>query len=265
MPFNHSAGRLLRSSLLTAALASSATGSLAQAPSASEPGPDREVAVAAPPPREARLRGVVRYAGASPLRLKTFSNDLDVEACGSRVASRAVRAGHQGALADALVEVRTADGRLPPSAKWAASPTPVEVSLTGCSFEPHVLVIPAGTEVEVLNPDGILHAIRGLSLRNEPVSSRLQRYRRRLVLGTEHFRRPERLRVSCERHSWSAGWWVTTDNRFHALTGSDGRFVIEGLPAGTYLVTAWHGEFPPVEKEAILAPGEELELDFELR
>lgn len=216
-------------------------------------------------PPEARVRGQVRYAGSAPLRLKTFTNSVDPQACGRRVASRAVRAGRRGVLADALVEIRTADGELVGTRRLTAPERPLELTLGGCLFEPHLLVVPLGAQVELLNPDGVLHEVRGRSLRNEPVDARLQRFRRRLVLGTEHFRRAERLRASCERHSWSGGWWVLTENPLHAVTGEDGRYEIAGLEAGTYLVTAWHGEFPAVEKEAVLAPGETLELDFELK
>jgi len=217
------------------------------------------------PPALARLSGRVRYAGSAPLRLKTFTNDVDVEACGKRVASHAVRSGRRGVLADVLVEVRTPDGELVAGGRLAAAEEAVTVVLTACSFEPRLLVLPLGSRVELRNVDGILHELKGLSLRNEPVRARLPRFRRRMLLGPEHFRHDERLRVSCERHSWSGGWWIATDNRFHAVTGDDGRYAIEGLPAGTYLVTAWHGDFDSTESEAVLEAGDDLDLDFELR
>ena len=250
--------RLLLCLLLAAPAAAQETAQ--EPPTAATPA---EAEPAPPPP--ATIEGTVRYAGSTPLRLKTFTNSVDTAACGERVASHAVRSGSRGALADVLVEVRTADGALVGTRRLAPAAQPVEVTLGGCHFEPHLVVLPPGSRVELLNPDGVLHDVRALSLRNEPVKARLQRFRRRLFLGPEHFRKSERLRVACERHSWSGGWWVVTENPLHAVTGDDGRFAIGELEAGTYLVTAWHGEFQPVEKEAILSPGETLRLDFELK
>lgn len=233
----------------------------AQEEAAASPAPDEGPA----PPLPASLRGTVRYVGSAPLRLKTFSNEVDVEACGKRVASRAVRAGKRGALADVLVEVRTPDGDLVAGGLLKASGAPVTVLLESCSFEPQLLVVPLSSRVEIRNVDGILHELTGHSLRNEPVRARLPRFRRRMLLGPEHFRRNERLKVACEHHSWSGGWWVATDNRHHDVTDAQGRYSIEDLPAGTYRVTAWHGEFDSVESEAILQPGDVLDLDLELR
>ncbi len=257
---------MTRTRLLAVLLATLATspGLTAWAQGASAAAEAETTAEAPGPPALARLSGTVRYAGSSPLRLKTFTNDVDVEACGERVASHAVRPGRRGVLADVLVEVRTPDGELVAGGRLEAGEAAVTVTLTGCAFEPQLLVLPLGSRVELRNVDGILHELKGLTLRNEAVRARLPRFRRRMLLGPEHFRRNERLKVSCERHSWSGGWWVATDNRFHAVTGTDGRYAIEGLPPGTYLVTAWHGEFDAAESEAILEAGDDLDLDFEL-
>jgi hypothetical protein len=227
--------------------------------------PAGDASEAPEPPELASVRGVVRYAGRDPLRLKSFTNDVDVDACGKRVASRAVRAGKRGVLRDALVEVRTPDGELVAGGRLEAADSAATVTLTGCVLEPQLLVLPLGSRVELRNVDGILHQLTGHSLRNEPVQARLPRFRRRMLLGAEHFRRAERLKVACERHSWSGGWWVATDNRFHAVTDAKGRYEITGLPPGTYLVTAWHGEFDSVEAEAVLQAGDARTLDLELR
>jgi hypothetical protein len=230
-----------------------------------EPAEEAEALAVPEPPKLARISGTVRYAGRNPLRLKTFTNEVDVAACGARVASHAVRSGNRGVLADVLVELRTPDGDLVTGARLQPAEEPLTVDLTACAFEPQLLVVPLGSRVELRNTDGILHEMKGLSLRNEPVRARMPRFRRRLLLGPEHFRRAERLKVSCERHSWSGGWWVATDNPFHAVTDGEGNYSIDDVPPGIYLVTAWHGEFDPVESEAVLQPGDSLDLDLELR
>ncbi|MGA0036646.1 MAG: hypothetical protein ACO3HT_11040 [Ilumatobacteraceae bacterium] len=46
--------------------------------------------------------------------------------------------------------------------------------------------------------------------------------------------------VTCNIHPWMKGWVVVRDNPYAAVTGEDGSFTIENLPAGKLELQLWH-------------------------
>jgi len=45
--------------------------------------------------------------------------------------------------------------------------------------------------------------------------------------------------LKCDVHNFMSGFVVVVDSPY-AVAGEDGRYAVQGLPAGTYTVTAWH-------------------------
>lgn len=220
----------------------------------------------APPPAAAnagRVEGIARYVGTSPLRVKVLTNDLDVAACGERIRLESVVLGAGGSLGNVFVELRREDGRL--VVPTIASTGSTTVAIERCALQPHVLVIPAGSALEIRNADGILHDLVAPALRNEPLELRLPRYRKRLTLDATALRRPEKIQVSCTVHPWEIGWWIVSDNPLRALTDADGRFVIEGIPPGTWQVMAWHEGLNRTEMQATVLPDETVRIDLDFR
>ena len=68
----------------------------------------------------------------------------------------------------------------------------------------------------------------------------------------------------CDVHKWMASYVGVLDHPFFAVTDSDGRFSIEGLLEGDYVVEAWHEKYGT--KQANLSVGADgaAALDFEL-
>ncbi len=52
------------------------------------------------------------------------------------------------------------------------------------------------------------------------------------------------------------------DHPFFAVTGADGRFELHGVPAGDYVVGAWHEVFGTLEARVTVAPGKTETVDF---
>jgi hypothetical protein len=49
---------------------------------------------------------------------------------------------------------------------------------------------------------------------------------------------------------------------FFAVTGADGRFSLRGVPAGEYVLAAWHERFGTREARVTLGAGETTEVAF---
>jgi len=52
--------------------------------------------------------------------------------------------------------------------------------------------------------------------------------------------KPAELEVTCEFHPWMRSYLIVLDHPYFAMTGNAGDFSIDGVPAGTYHLRAWH-------------------------
>jgi hypothetical protein len=66
-------------------------------------------------------------------------------------------------------------------------------------------------------------------------------------------------------HEFMQTWGYAVDNPYYALTDENGMFTIDGLPPGTYTVTAWRPHFPPMERRVTIASSgtEQIEFSFD--
>ena len=104
-----------------------------------------------------------------------------------------------------------------------------EVDQKGCRFEPHVLVVPKGAKVAFLNSDETSHNVHLISVLNDPLNQTVLAGKK----VEKEFDEPERIKVTCDMHSWMKSWVVVTE---HPLGDHrrDGAFSFEGLPPGTH-------------------------------
>ena len=131
-------------------------------------------------------------------------------------------------------------------------------------FEPHVLAIVAGTWVDFPNNDQTYHNVFSLSRGNEFNLGRYASGRSRAV----RFERPGIVRVFCEIHSHMSAFILVFAHRFFAVTDDDGRYRIEGVPAGTYTLAVWnetiHGDGPR-RQITVADGGGDASADFSIR
>jgi plastocyanin len=130
------------------------------------------------------------------------------------------------------------------------------------TFVPRVLAITVGTTVDFPNSDGVYHNVFSLS---GPRRFDLGRYpagRSRSV----RFDRPGIVRVFCEIHSHMSAFILVFNHRYFAVTGADGRYQINRVPAGRYTLVAWH-EGSIRESRPVVVPDDpgSVEADFVIR
>jgi plastocyanin len=115
-----------------------------------------------------------------------------------------------------------------------ASRQPVTVVQRGFIFDPPVVAVTAGQEVRFTNEDSSNHNVRSADpmLRN--------RFNAYTGAGQEYvhrFTKPPAARpivLGCDIHEWMAGWVYVFDHAWFAVTDREGRFRIEGVPAGRH-------------------------------
>jgi plastocyanin len=127
---------------------------------------------------------------------------------------------------------------LPAGKTWPAPKTPVVLDQEGCVYKPHVMGIMVGQTYRILNSDGILHNIHTLPKIN-PAFNRGQPATVKEM--TTSFPKPENMfQVKCDVHPWMTAYIGVFTHPFFSVTGTDGKFTIPDLPAGSYEITAWH-------------------------
>ncbi len=135
----------------------------------------------------------------------------------------------------------------------AVEPEPATATMTMVkkSFEPALVVVPVGGRVAFPNLDPILHNAFSVSGKNR---FDLELYKKPTARA-QTFEHAGIVRVYCNIHPQMSAIVLVHDNPFFTMAGRDGRFTLEGVPAGTYTVTAWHerGEEASVE---VVVPAE---------
>ena len=117
-------------------------------------------------------------------------------------------------------------------------PTPrdASIAMTGREFVPHVRVILAGGSVTFPNQDPFSHNVFSNA---EAGPFDLGLYRRG-ASRTASFPRPGIYPIYCNIHSRMVSFVIAVPSPQVAMVAADGRFTITDVPAGTYLLHAWH-------------------------
>lgn len=128
--------------------------------------------------------------------------------------------------------------------KVAPRPRTATITMESKRFEPRLVVVPVGGRVAFPNMDPILHNAFSVSGENR---FDLDLYKRP-GSRSHTFEHPGIVRVYCNIHPQMFAFVVVRDNPFWARASRDGRFSIEGVPAGTWRVKAWHFRAGEIEQ-----------------
>jgi plastocyanin len=194
------------------------------------------------------VAGTVKAAGAPPAAEK-FAVTKDVSACGTEKTKPDLVVGADGALANAMVIVKASKGK-----KLEVPAAPVTFDQKGCEYSPHVLAVPVGTTIQVLNPDGVLHNVHVMGKVNPEANRAMPKFLKKFDWKVEKPEMP--IEVKCDAHPWMHAYWFVMDQPYYAVTDASGKFSIADLPAGDYEVEVWHEKLgKKIEKVTITAGG----------
>jgi plastocyanin len=146
---------------------------------------------------------------------------------------------------------------------YTAPATQVLLDQRGCAYSPHVFGIMAGQDLKILNSDETLHNIHSLPAASRQFNLAMPRVGMEL---TQKFTAKEvMVRIKCDVHPWMECWAGVLDHPFHAVSGDDGSFSIDRLPAGTYTIEAWHEEGGSLTQTVTVADGASQEITFSFK
>lgn len=149
--------------------------------------------------------------------------------------------------ADLTVVVRTPAGEPVRDAVVTVSPAgaapaqpikfswPYSVAQQNIAFNPFVLIVPVGSDVNFPNKDNVRHHVYSFS----PVKTFELKLYGQDESRSVRFDKPGIVPLGCNIHDQMIAFVVVVDTPFAAKTGADGVAVIRGVPAGSVPMTVW--------------------------
>jgi len=207
----------------------------------------------------ASISGKVDFDGTAPKR-KKIRTDADPKCAemhaDSPLYSEEVVVNPNGTLKNVFVYVKTGlEGKT-----YEPPKTPVELDQTGCHYVPHVFGMMAKQPLKIVNMDDTLHNIHAMPTKSREFNVG-QPNQGMETLRT--FAEPEiMVHLKCDVHPWMSAYVGVMSNPFYSVTGDDGTYSLNGLPAGTYEIVAWQEKYGEQTQQVKVGDGEAKTVDF---
>lgn len=208
------------------------------------------------------IRGISSFIGSPPPQ-GVIQVTKDSEAFGNTIPNERLIVSANGMIKNVVVFIQeiTEGKSLPTNLP--------SVTNRGGRFVDHVQVFPQ-REILIRSEDPVLHNTHpyfgrkeegGRSLYNvamsPPNEGEAKEVRRPLNRGAGMYQ------LRCDAHDWMRGWVWVLDHPYGAVSAEDGTFVIDDIPPGTYMLTAWHETLGEQEMEVTVLAGTTVDANFE--
>ena len=130
-------------------------------------------------------------------------------------------------------------------------------------FVPHVMPIVAGTTVDFLNSDNVLHNVFSPDNCAEKfnLGSWPQGQKKSFTFKTQGCS-PVLL---CNVHPEMEGYIVTLQNPYFAVSDKEGSYTIKNVPPGKYTLKIWHEKLKGASQEIVVKESGDTEANFEIK
>ncbi len=204
------------------------------------------------------VTGTVTLDGAPPAfkPINMSAEAYCVKAHTTPVLPQDVVVGDKGALANVIVYVKDGLG----GHTFDVPKQPVTLDQKGCTYDPHIVALMAGQQLQVVNSDQTTHNIH-------PMPKDNQEWNKSQPPGASpiegSFARAEvAIPVKCNVHPWMKSYIAVFKNPYFQVTGKAGSFDLKNLPPGTYTLEAWHEKYGTADQTVTIGPKESKTVTF---
>jgi plastocyanin len=139
---------------------------------------------------------------------------------------------------------------------------PVEMDQRNFQFNPHVLPVVAGTTVKFLNSDPTPHNVFSPDYEKYNLGTWPQGQTKDYTFKCT--KAPCVYTQLCRVHPEMEGFVVVLQNPFFAVSDKSGKYEIDNVPPGNYVLAVWHAKAKAQPKPVAVEVGKPLTMDFVL-
>jgi hypothetical protein len=140
-----------------------------------------------------------------------------------------------------------------------------ELTNDDCTLDPYVQVIFTNGTLNVSNDDRTLHTDRFINVGTGHIEAIAPFNDDGEVVPVDKFKEPAQIEVVCEQHPWTHAWLAVLDHPYYAETSKTGTFTIDGVPAGTYHLRAWHPLLGFADDSVTVTAGQQASVAIRIR
>jgi plastocyanin len=177
-----------------------------------------------------KVAGKVTLTGLAP-KLANLPVTRDMKTCGTSKPDEALEVGQGGGVKNAVLWI--VDGPKPAKGEKAKAP----LDQKQCDFVPHVLAIPAGATLDIVNGDKLFHNVHARE-GDKTVFNYAMPVPNHVI--PKQLKDAGLLRITCDVHPWMRAWVYVLPTTAFAVTDDSGAFTISGVPSGKHTLKLWH-------------------------
>jgi hypothetical protein len=200
------------------------------------------------------IAGKVTFAGTAPAPMK-IEVTKDANVCGKELISEDLTIGAGNGVANAVVWIDS----ITKGKDWGSIDGGT-VDQHGCHYVPQVQLMRPGNDLMIVNSDAILHNIHAYYRDTETLFNLAQP-----MAGMKTPKKLEKsgpVHLKCDVHSWMSAWVFVAEHPYVALSGGDGSFMLDQVPAGSYKVKMWHAKLGEKSMDVTVTAGGTAAADF---
>ena len=200
--------------------------------------------------------GEVRFTD-DPPAMPTVKVSKDQDYCGETLPNETYLIDSDGGLQNVVVFIET-----PPNSTGGDSQKENILNNTGCRYSPRILAMQKGERLRVKNNDPKLHIPHSYH-DDRTVFNLSLPFKGTTIDATPRIRQTGVLKVVCDTHAWMLAYIHVFDHPYFAVTDEVGMFTIADLPAGTYVLKAWHEDVGIKSQEITILESGDVRTIFE--
>ena len=131
-----------------------------------------------------------------------------------------------------------------------------ELTNEDCVMEPRTQAVTTGGTLDVISADVAIYNDKIINVATGELEGIAPFNDNGQVVPFDRLlTKPAELEVTCEFHPWMKAHLIVLDHPYFATTGQAGDFSIDGVPAGTYHLRAWHPVLGLIDQTVTVSAG----------
>jgi len=137
---------------------------------------------------------------------------------------------------------------------------PARLDQKDCTYLPHLVLMAPG-DVTITSQDSIPHSVHTHGQHNRDFNESMTPLQGDISLA---FQQPDVISVRCDLHGWMQAYVIVAKNPYYAITSGGGKFRLDGVPTGHYVLKVWTETLGESEQEIVVEEGRPTRADFTL-